>query len=118
MVEDFDSEKAGVARRGLLRRLALMGVSGAVVAAGLTVAGVPGAQAQGYPPLPPPRYEPVPPPPNARYVWQPGHWRWNGYRYVWFPGRYIPGGPRYAHFVPGHWAMRYGQWVWIPQHWR
>jgi hypothetical protein len=110
--------RRGLPRRGLIGRLALLGMGGAAIAAGLTVEGVAKAHAQGYPPMPPPRYEPVPPPPGARYVWQPGHWRWNGYRYIWFPGRYIPAGPGYAHFVPGHWAMRYGQWVWVPQHWQ
>ena len=118
MADDFNPETPSLARRGLMRRLAVLGAGGAAVAAGIIVGGVPAARAQGYPPLPPPRYEPLPPPPGARFVWQPGHWRWNGFRYVWFPGRYIPRGPGYGHFIPGHWAMRYGQWVWIPQHWR
>ena len=118
MADELKSKKPDLGKRGLLGRLALLGLGGAAVVAGLTVEGVPTAQAQGYPPLPPPRYEQIPPPPGGQFAWQPGHWRWNGYRYVWFPGRYIPGGPHFAHFIPGHWALRYGQWVWIPQHWR
>jgi hypothetical protein len=98
--------------------MALLGLGGVIVTGGLALGSADQAEAQGYMPVPPPRFEPPPPPPpGARYVWQPGHWRWNGNNYVWFPGGYIPRGPRYARFVPGHWAMRYGNWVWIPQHW-
>src|SRR5579883_1261835 len=71
------------------------------------------------PGLAPPRYEPPPPPaPPGRYVWEPGHWQWNGVRYVWVPGRYVVRGPRYAHYVPGRWVFRGGAWVWVPAHWR
>ncbi|MBW4024316.1 MAG: BcpO-related WXXGXW repeat protein [Proteobacteria bacterium] len=116
MSDDLKPDQAA-GRRWLLRRLALLGLGGAGLAAGFAIDASSPADAQGYPPIPPPRYEAVPPPPGVRYAWQPGHWRWNGFRYVWFPGRYVPRGPRYAHFVPGHWARRYGQWVWVPQHW-
>ncbi|WP_419758209.1 hypothetical protein [Acidisoma sp.] len=118
MSHDMKSDKPNMARRGLFRRLALLGMGGVAAAAGLTVAGVHTAQAQGYPPLPPPRYEAVPPPPGPRFVWRPGHWHWNGYRYAWFPGHYVPAGPRYGGFIPGHWAYHYGRRVWIPPHWR
>jgi hypothetical protein len=69
MMDDFKSKapssgQSGLARRNLFRRLALMGVGGAAVAAGMTVESASHAQAQGYPPLPPPRYERVPPPPG------------------------------------------------------
>jgi hypothetical protein len=118
MSDDADDSRPSVNRRGLIRRLALFGLAGTVAAGGLMLGQSKPAEAQGYPPLPPPPYEPPPPPPpGPTYIWQPGHWRWNGYRYVWFPGRYVVRGPRYGHFVPGHWAMRYGQWVWVPQHW-
>ena len=72
-----------------------------------------------YPPVPPPRYEAVPPPPDARYVWVPGHWHWNGYRYVWFGGRYEIRQAGWGHYVHGRWAWnaRVGQWVWRPAHW-
>ncbi len=118
MSDDFTNEPPRRARRGLMRQLGLLVVGGAVAVTGLAATGAKPAEAQGYPPLPPPQFErPPPPPPSQGYVWQPGHWRWNGYRYVWFGGRYVPAGPGYRHFVPGHWANRYGQWVWIPQHW-
>jgi hypothetical protein len=72
-----------------------------------------------YPPVPPPREELVPPPPGARYVWEPGHWHWNGVQYAWVPGHYILRHARYSHWVPGRWqwAPRQGRWVWQPSHW-
>lgn len=77
-----------------------------------------GQQVPPYGPVPPPRVEVVPPPPAARYIWQPGHWHWNGYRYVWIAGRYVIRQPHYAQYVPGHWALRGPNWVWIPAHWQ
>jgi hypothetical protein len=72
-----------------------------------------------YPPVPPPRYEPVPPPRGERYIWEPGHWQWNGVQYVWVEGRYVARRPHYGHYVPGHWqwAPRLGRYVWRPAHW-
>ncbi len=47
--------------------------------------------------------QPPPPSPAEVWVWQRGHWRWNGNQYVW------------AH---GHWAQRpgYAQ-AWVAPHW-
>jgi len=119
MRHDSRGEPKSPARRLLLGRLGLAGVSGLVAAAGLSIAGSNSAQAQGYPPLPPMRREPPPPPPPGRaYVWEPGHWRWDGRRYDWRGGHYIPRRAEYRQFVPGHWANRGGAWVWVPQHWR
>jgi hypothetical protein len=78
----------------------------------------PSAFAQGYPPLPPPRVEVLPPPPGARYIWQPGHWVWNGRAYAWIGGRYIIRRAAYREYVPGHWADRYGRPVWVQPYWR
>ena len=66
-----------------------------------------------------PRVEVVPPPPGARYLWEPGHWHWNGVAYAWIPGHYITRRAHYAHYVPGHWhwAPARGGWVWAPAHW-
>ncbi|HYY27032.1 MAG TPA: hypothetical protein VE860_03760 [Chthoniobacterales bacterium] len=67
---------------------------------------------------PNPIIETVPPPPGRSYVWDPGHWRWNGYRYVWIRGHYVRR-PHYGGaWVPGHWVSRPGGWVWIEGHWR
>jgi hypothetical protein len=71
-----------------------------------------------YPPLPPPRPEEMPPPPGSRYVWQPGHWHWNGRAYVWFPGVYVLRRPHYRVYEPGRWVLRHGAWAWVPAHWR
>jgi len=53
--------------------------------------GIGSAMAQPPPPAGPPpmRYEAVPAPRGERFVWEPGHWHWNGARYVWFGGRYV-----------------------------
>lgn len=98
-----------------MKRL-LLGVMLALPAAGALTAQP--AAAQPYPPLPPPRYEPVPPPPGGRYVWENGHWQWNGVQYVWVPGRYVVRRPGWGRYAPGHWAVRHGRWVWVPAHWR
>ena len=95
--------------------------SGAILL-GLAVAGAGPVLAQpppSYPPVPPPRYEQVPPPPGGRYVWEPGHWHWNGVQYVWVGGHYVVRRPHYGRYVPGHWqwAPREGRYVWRPAHW-
>ena len=72
-----------------------------------------------YPPVPEPREEVIPPPPGDRYVWEPGHWHWNGAQYAWAPGHYVIRGPGYGRYVPGHWGWSapQGRWVWHPAHW-
>jgi hypothetical protein len=85
------------------------------LSAGLTVP----AAAQPAFPAPPPELGPPPPPPGPpeRFVIEPGHWHWNGYRYVWVHRHWIAVRPGYAHFVPGHWAPTPGGPRWIPSHW-
>jgi WXXGXW repeat (2 copies) len=71
-------------------------------------------------PPPPPRPEPPPPPPPgdpAIFVWQPGHWKWNGHDYAWHPGHYEKRPARAAVWVPAEWVERGGQWVYHPGHW-
>jgi WXXGXW repeat (2 copies) len=89
----------------------------AALALTLGMAGLASAQpARETPPLqaePPP-----PPPPGPRYVWEPGHWHWNGGAYVWVGGHYMVRHPGWHEFVHGHWAQRAGGWVWVPAHWR
>jgi WXXGXW repeat (2 copies) len=69
-------------------------------------------------PPPPVRVETVPPPPTRYYVWDPGHWRWDGRAYVWVPGHYIHNPHHSANWVPGHWVERHGGWSWVQGHWR
>ncbi|MCB8877180.1 hypothetical protein [Acidisoma silvae] len=113
----MSNDPKNLARRGLLRRIGLGGL--ALATGGIAVASLaPVADAQGYPPMPPPPFERRPPPPPPGMIWEPGHYRWDGYRYVWVGGHFRRGGPGYRQFVPGHWAWRGGRQVWIPQHWR
>lgn len=84
--------------------------------------GLGGAAAQpppGYAPIPPMRYEAVPLSRGERFIWQPGHWHWNGVRYVWFGGRYVDRRPIYRQWVEGRWvwAPYAGRWLWRPAHW-
>jgi len=83
--------------------------------------GIGSAVAQPPPPPGPPgpRVEVIPTAPGARYVWAPGHWRWNGVRYIWVGGRYIERRPGWGHWVDGHWAWRprFGRWEWEPGRW-
>ena len=73
--------------------------------------------AQPFPPPPPLYQEVIPGPPGPRYVWQPGHWVWNGYGYAWVRGHYIVVQPHYHQWVHGHWAQGPNGWFWVPGHW-
>jgi hypothetical protein len=72
-----------------------------------------------YAPIPPSRYEAMPPPRGERFLWQPGHWHWDGIRYVWIGGHYVERRPHFHHWVEGRWdwAPRMGRYVWRPGHW-
>ncbi len=121
----------------VLKNLTRAALATALLIAGLS-SGLP-ASAQGYPPPPPPGYAPpppppggvivqtapppvrvevVPPPPPYAAVWQPGFWRWDGYRYRWVRGHYVRP-PRERHeWVAGHWEPRPGGHIWIEGFWR
>jgi WXXGXW repeat (2 copies) len=85
------------------------------------------AQNPAYPPIPPyavaptqppPLQSEVPPPaPTPSYVWEPGHWSWNGVQYIWQPGKYVERPTVSASYVPGHWEQQAAGWVWIPGRW-
>ena len=66
---------------------------------------------------PPPRVEIIPPRPGPRFVWYPGHWRYNG-RYYWVPGRWER--PPHANviWIAPHWELRGGGYVFIEGVWR
>ncbi|MBC8996951.1 YXWGXW repeat-containing protein [Pseudomonas sp. N40(2020)] len=65
---------------------------------------------------PPPMRMEVMPGPRHGYVWDQGHWRWQGRGYVWMPGHWQP--VRYnAHWKPGHWQARGPNWFWVEGHW-
>jgi hypothetical protein len=85
------------------------------------------AQAPVYPPTPPSTVVPIAPPapqaefpppaPSPRYVWEPGHWSWNGVQYFWDPGKYVERPMVSATHVPGHWEQRPSGWVWVDSRW-
>jgi len=79
------------------------------------------AVAQPAPPsaIPPLQAEPPPPPPpGERFVWEPGHWHWDGVGWEWHRGRYVIRRAGWHEFVHGEWVLRPRGWVWIPGHWR
>ncbi|MDE2198709.1 MAG: YXWGXW repeat-containing protein [Rhodospirillales bacterium] len=86
--------------------------------AGLSSAALAQVERPPYPPVPPLRAEVVPRPPGPRFVWEPGHWHWNGRAYVWFRGHYIRPYAHRPHYVPGHWVRRGPGWVWLRAHWQ
>lgn len=81
--------------------------------------GIGSAAAQPPPPAapPPPRYEVVPPHHRHGWVWEPGHWHWNGVRYAWIEGHYVEARPGWGRYEPGRWVWRFNHWAWVPAHW-
>lgn len=76
------------------------------------------AQAQVLVELAPPplRYERVPVHPRHGYVWEAGHWRWNGYRHVWVAGHWERVRHGYRHVAP-RWVERDGRWEYHARRW-
>ncbi|HTQ30223.1 MAG TPA: hypothetical protein VMI53_03350 [Opitutaceae bacterium] len=66
---------------------------------------------------PPPRIEVIPARPGPRYVWCPGHWRYNG-RYYWQPGHWERPPHEHAAWIAPHWELRGGGYVFIEGVWR
>jgi hypothetical protein len=58
------------------------------------------------------------PGPSRDWVWQAGHWRWDGHDYDWVPGHWERRPHVRAVWVPGHWARHHGDWFWVEGHWR
>lgn len=71
-------------------------------------------------PPPPPREEVIiaAPGPVERFVWDPGHWAWDGRGYRWSPGHWIERRTPGAVWEPAHWAQRGEGWVFVPGRWR
>lgn len=64
---------------------------------------------------PPMRVEAVPVE-RPGYVWDRGHWRYEGRGYAWVPGHWQPV-MRNARWEPGHWESRGPNWYWREGHW-
>ena len=58
------------------------------------------------------------PGPREQFVWDPGHWRWNGAEYVWDAGHWIKRPHARAEWIASHWTQMHGEWVLIEGHWR
>ncbi len=92
---------------------------GATLAASLMGLGT-AAQAQQFvvqvaPPAP--QYEAVPAP-RPGYVWDAGHYAWQGNRYVWVPGRWMSARNGYD-WQERRWVQRgNGQWVLVGGSWQ
>lgn len=71
-------------------------------------------------PPPPPPSETVPPPPGPPeiFVWQAGHWRWNGRDYYWQPGHWQRRPEHVSQWVPPHWDERGGLYFFVEGHWQ
>jgi hypothetical protein len=62
----------------------------------------------------------VPPPapaPAPSYVWEAGHWAWNGLQYIWQPEKYVEKPTVSATFVSGDWEEHPNGWFWVQGHW-
>ena len=66
---------------------------------------------------PPPEVEAPPAPPAPRYVWEPGHWLWNGTQFLWDQGKYVEKPTAATAYVAGHWQEYSDGWGWVPGHW-
>ena len=98
------------------RRMFLASLATGSLAVWLFDTGAATAQPYPYQPIPEPRYEPVPHP-RSGYLWEPGHWHWNGRQYAWFSGRYVPVRAEYHRYVQGFWVQHGPRWEWLPAHW-
>lgn len=66
---------------------------------------------------PAPEAETPPPPPSPTFVWEPGHWSWDGVNFAWQAGKYVEKPSVTATFTPGHWQQTPAGWQWIDGHW-
>jgi YXWGXW repeat-containing protein len=57
------------------------------------------------------------PRPAPGYIWDPGHWRWNGHKYVWVPGHFQRPPHGRGRWVPGHWVQDPRGWYWVEGRW-
>jgi len=89
---------------------------GLIVASSFGVIGVPaGAEVIIQFAPPPDRYEVVPPA-RRGWVWEPGHWRWNGRRHVWVSGHWERHRVGYVYVGP-RWVEHDGRWVYHARRW-
>lgn len=62
-------------------------------------------------------YEQVDGCPGAGYVWQKGHWQWNG-SWAWTKGNWAQPPHENGIYVPGYWRKSHHHWEWVAPHWK
>jgi hypothetical protein len=60
-------------------------------------------------------YEPIPAP-RSGYIWQGGHWNWDGNRHVWNAGNWQALRPGYSYYAP-RWVENNGRWSYQASRW-
>ena len=60
-------------------------------------------------------YEPIPAP-RSGYIWQAGHWNWDGNRHVWNAGSWQASRPGYNYHAP-RWVENNGRWSYQASRW-
>jgi len=61
----------------------------------------------------------IPPPDNSGFwVWQRGHWRWNGFRYFWSAGHWVRRPANYNAWIAPHWEARGNGWIFFEGRWQ
>src|SRR5258707_228360 len=67
-------------------------------------------------PPPPFMVEVTPPQPREGFIYEPGHYSWDGSRYVWIDAQYVR--QREGHiYTPSVVEQRGGKWIYAPGHW-
>jgi hypothetical protein len=56
--------------------------------------------------------------PGPDYIWQAGHYTWDGRRYVWVPGAWILPPRPHAVWAPGRWDHDGHGYHWVEGRWR
>jgi|SRR5579862_1865549 len=65
------------------------------------------------------REETPAPQPGPNYIWQPGHWSWDGNDFQWHSGIWAVPPTGYHTWSPGHWQQTGNtNWVYIEGQWQ
>ncbi|MBA3816860.1 MAG: YXWGXW repeat-containing protein [Parachlamydiaceae bacterium] len=57
--------------------------------------------------------------PGNNYVWQKGHWQWNG-SWAWVSGRWAERPQGHTAYIPGYWKLstHHHRWEWVAPYWQ
>jgi WXXGXW repeat (2 copies) len=68
---------------------------------------------------PPDRKETPPPQPGPNYIWQPGHWSFDGNDFQWHEGEWSVPPTGYHTWSPGHWQQSGpNNWMYVEGTWQ